>query len=313
MTSASDKLVEHLRLLLWSQWTELGVAGTTRNHKQVLLDPEALILVTAALADLDPRLRDESLDWCIRFGETISISRLRNLMRAGIGDLASFDVYAAEVNRAGRIKWPVSKKSVSPGSSETSRLVTSGKSQVPDLSRPALLRLRMRAIFGVGARADVLTELLLSSNKSASELAKMGYSKRRVASTLDELTRGGLLTRTEHGNMHRFELRVPEHLEALVGTLPIFNAQWGDCFRVLLELHALVQGQDGKSPRLRALAVNRSISKLHSELERLRWGAPVSVAAEDVWEQALKWILERAQCSAKGPPDERNVSSRAIF
>lgn len=167
------------------------MAGTIRNHQQVLLDPEALILFTAALADLDPRLRDESMDWCIRFGATISISRLRNLMRAGIGSIASFDAYASEVNRASRLTWPVSKKYGSPGSKEQCKHIPSGKSEAPDLSRPALLRLRLRAIFGVGARADVLTELLLSSNKSASELAKMGYSKRRVASTLDDLTRGG--------------------------------------------------------------------------------------------------------------------------
>lgn len=313
MTSPSDKLVEHLRLLLWSQWTELGVAGTIRNHQLVLLDPEALILLTAALADLDPRLRDESLDWCIRFGETISISRLRNLMRAGVGDAASFDAYATEVNRAGRLKWPVSKKLVSRRAKGRGKFVASGKSQAPDLLRPALLRLRLRAIFGVGARADVLTELLLSSRKSASELAKIGYSKRRVASTLDDLTRGGLLSRTEHGNTHRFELREPEHLETLVGTLPPYRAHWGDCFRVLLELHALVVGQTGKSQRLGALAMNRSISKLCSELERLRWGVPVSATADDLWEQGVQWTLDRVERSAKGPPDERNVSSRATF
>ncbi len=313
MTSPSEKFVAHLRLLLWSQWTELGVAGTIRNHQQVLLDPEALILSTAALADLDPRLRDESLDWCIRFGETISISRLRNLMRAGIGSTESFDAYASEVNRAGRMRWPVSKKYVSPGSKRPGKHIPSGKSQNPDLSGPALLRLRLRAIFGVGARADVLTELLLSSNHSASELAKIGYSKRRVASTLDDLTRGGLLARTTHGNTHRFELKVPEQLEALVGALPQYNAQWADCFRVLLELHGLVVGQEGKSPRLRALAMNRSFTRVCSELERLRWGMPVGVSVGDLWEKALTWTLDRAEHSAKGPPDERNLSSRTLL
>lgn len=124
---------------------------------------------------------------------------------------------------------------------------------------------------------------------------------------------GGLLARTEHGNTHRFELKVPEHLEALVGALPRYNAQWGDCFRVLLELHALVVGQERKSPRLRALALNRSFAKVCSELERLRWGMPVGVSAGDLWEKVLTWTLDRVERSAKGTPDERNLSSRAMF
>ena len=51
--------------LCWGAWSELGVSGWSRTHMTWAIDPEPLIVFTA-IADLDPRLRDEALDWCIR-------------------------------------------------------------------------------------------------------------------------------------------------------------------------------------------------------------------------------------------------------
>jgi hypothetical protein len=44
---------------------EVGVSGVFRRHGAWNIDLGPFIL-TAALADVDPRLRDESTDWCIR-------------------------------------------------------------------------------------------------------------------------------------------------------------------------------------------------------------------------------------------------------
>src|SRR3989339_2166034 len=69
----------HLLDLAWSLWTELGVAGTIRNHQNTLILLEELILFTSVVSEEDPRLRDEVIDWCVKFHHYISISRLKSL------------------------------------------------------------------------------------------------------------------------------------------------------------------------------------------------------------------------------------------
>src|SRR3954453_21288824 len=81
MTTYSAEFEHVLTDLAWSLWTELGVRGVARHHQSWSIDPEALIVLTASLARVDPRLRDESLDWCLRNQRYISRSRLKNIAR----------------------------------------------------------------------------------------------------------------------------------------------------------------------------------------------------------------------------------------
>ncbi len=310
MISTSEALGEAMRDLAWSLWTELGVSGTVRRHDQVLTDPEALILFTAALGDRDPRLRDESLDWCVRYGGAISVTRLKNLLGSGLGDQQALDGYASMVNQHTSLSWPVSKRlraaKTSPG-----RL--SGKSQEPDLRRrPALLRLRLRALFGVGARADVIAELLCGSSRSAAELAAAGYSKRGIANILDDLYRADLLSRTQVGNTHRFELKRPRDLEPLVGASPVYYAYWADCLEVLLVLDEMFREVAAKSERLKILAANRVIIDIADSLERLRWGVPVAADVSAYWQAIESWAIERATRAAQGPPDPERFCAQIV-
>ena len=52
--------------LCWGAWAELGVSGWGRTHQDWAIDPEPLVVFTVAVAESDPRLRDEVMDWCIR-------------------------------------------------------------------------------------------------------------------------------------------------------------------------------------------------------------------------------------------------------
>ena len=71
----------HAVELLWKQWTALGVAGVGNPAKQAI-DLEALIAFTPFVGQMEPRLIEESIDWCARIGTSfISISRLRQILR----------------------------------------------------------------------------------------------------------------------------------------------------------------------------------------------------------------------------------------
>ena len=76
------RLARYQNALMWGAWVEVGVSGWQRTHDTWAVDPEPLIIATAALGDADPRLRDEALDWCIHYGRYVSKVRLRNLLRS---------------------------------------------------------------------------------------------------------------------------------------------------------------------------------------------------------------------------------------
>src|SRR5579862_4860363 len=102
------QLDQHLLNLAWSLWTEIGVAGVKRHHQNVLIMMEELVLFTSVLSELDPRLRDESLDWCFQYHRFISVSRLKSLMndfKELIDD--PFSKFAAAFNSFSNGNWPV--------------------------------------------------------------------------------------------------------------------------------------------------------------------------------------------------------------
>jgi len=98
---------------------------------------------------LDPRLRDESIDWVLRCGTYVSNARLKNVVADwGLRENTLFREYAATVNAHGGARWPAARAKPLPFHSRARALLE-------DLARPALISLRIRAIFGVVARAGL--------------------------------------------------------------------------------------------------------------------------------------------------------------
>ena len=69
---------------------------------------EELIILTAVIAESDPRLRDEALDWCSRYHHFVSISRLRTLVKTfGEPVYMPFSVFAMTLNSIAQSNWPI--------------------------------------------------------------------------------------------------------------------------------------------------------------------------------------------------------------
>jgi hypothetical protein len=64
----------------WIQWIVLGVDAVGKRDEAVV-DPEALIALTAELGDADARLRDVSTDWCVAYGQYVNGARLKQVTR----------------------------------------------------------------------------------------------------------------------------------------------------------------------------------------------------------------------------------------
>lgn len=181
--------------LLWGAWSELGGSGWGRTHRDWVVDPEPLIVRTAEVADSDPGLRDEALDWCIHYWRYVSRVRLRGLLRGRTDEAAeAWGWFAATVNKHSTARWP--------GSTDEISYKITGRSSLTTMKQPSRAWLRMRAAFGVGARTEILRYFLSGpSLGSTTAIAEwVGYAKSNVVNECDALEKAGVLRRRHIGN-----------------------------------------------------------------------------------------------------------------
>jgi hypothetical protein len=193
MKSTYKDEVQNLALeTVWSLWSEAGLSGWARHHADTAIDVEPLIIATAWLGQFDARLLEEAFDWCVLNSRFVSAVRLRNLL-ATVNDPVrnAFGAFSATVRSRKKVSWP--------GTGRTLELSVTHRSTVPDLRRPALLQLRLRAVFGVTARAEILRRMLPEPSRffGIAELAlHAAYGKDNVADALDLLSLAAITTET---------------------------------------------------------------------------------------------------------------------
>ncbi len=90
----------------WIQWIALGVDALGESDDDVV-DPEALIALTAEVGDADARLRDVSTDWCVAYGRYVNGARLKQVTRELGTPLEAIGEYVATVAAAGGPAWPM--------------------------------------------------------------------------------------------------------------------------------------------------------------------------------------------------------------
>lgn len=285
--------------LAWSLWTELGVPGVVRRHTAFAIDPEPLVIWSAAVVSEDPRLRDLVFRWCRQHGGRLSASRLKGL-RAGMPTSAiqDFGGFVAALNSASTLRWPGADDGTPhwplPGDKAPLSL---------PLDRPALLRFRLRALAGVGTRADVLCELLATGRGwvGASDLADEGYTKRNVARVLAELESAGIARSRAKGNRLRFQLEAPQVFGRLVHARTGAVPRWTLIFRVLTLLTDLVERVHSGTPavlRVEAHKLRQKIGGLCAEL--LLPPPPKTSGNPEAYDCLLRWAAEQAVAIADG-------------
>ncbi len=237
----------------WGLWSQLGVSEWSDQHRCWFVDPEPLILFTAWLGDSDARLRDEATDWCVQFGSLASGTRLTNLLEGASRDTRSgFGEFAATVREHSAVRWR--------GARTPRSFVPTGRSRLESTAAPSRLSLRLRTIFGVSARAELIRLLICSDPipQVASDLvAGSGFKKRNVAEALHTLHLGGVLTATRVRNQLRYRLRDPAAWGPLLGELPVVWPRW----TLILPLMATVTDQlesiESASDRVRRVEMNK--------------------------------------------------------
>lgn len=295
---ASAKSVrEHILDTLWSQWRELGVAATApRRHSDDVIDPEPLIAFTAVHSALDPRLRDESIDWVLGHGSLVSRARLKNVLAGwGLSGNAPFREYAATVNAHGGAGWP------SAGAKPLS-FRSRSRSLLQDLAHPALLSLRIRATFGVGARAELIRALLSRRDlaMTAADLSvETSYGKRNVLNELESLRLAGVVTSFRAVNADRFSLAKRDGIVSLVGPFPERFTRWTQTFGVLHHLLDVAGGSEKRSNLQKAVDAVRLLDDRRDLLAAAGAHPPILPAGASAWPVFLEWATGYAKGVAR--------------
>jgi DNA-binding transcriptional ArsR family regulator len=282
---SSDAIRDSAFGLAWSLWTELGVPGVSRNHAHTVLDPEPLIMATPVLAAGDPRLMEQAFGWCSTHSSRISASRLKGLLSGAQEQVASqFSAFSRAMQVRG-VKWPIIGQADSM--SAPARLPS------PPLptERPSLLRFRLRALCGVGARADVLSELLASSGawRSAAELARLGYTKRNVTRVLSELVSAGIVSNRKEGNSLRYRLERPAPLEELAGGGGLVAPAWQPQLGLVTDLLGLIAQEHGPAS-VRRVEANKARDLLAANCHSIGAQTPPRTRGNpDAWEDIIDW------------------------
>lgn len=289
--------------LAWSLWGELGVDGRRRRHDWQAIDLEPLIIFTAAIGNLDSRLRANSMDWCIANARFASAFRLRNLAgQASAETRAAFGRYAATVKAHAKVPWP--------SLGDPLAIWTSERISEPDLRRPSLIQLRLRALIGVSARAEIIKLMLVdpSRGQAASTLAEAaGYGKGSVAQALDMLTMAGIVDVQPTANRLVYRLARPAELIDVLQWLPAVFPDWSPIFRIT---EAITEFGHIRSttPLARAADAQRTFQSIERDLQRLgiadqvpRAGGAASVTEFEHW--ALAFLADqcgRGETGASG-------------
>ena len=293
--------------LAWSHWAELGVNGRRRRHNWQAIDLEPLIIFTAYIGNIDSRLRANSIDWCIANARFASAFRLRNLaQKASAVTREAFGRYAATVKLHANVPWP--------SLGDPLAIWTSERIGEPDLHRPSLIQLRLRALVGVSARAEILKLMLADPERgqAASTLAETaGYGKGSVAQALDMLTMAGIVQVQPTANRLVYRLSRPAELVAVMQWLPAVFPDWSPIFRVTEAIVELGRKRS-TTPLSRVRDVQTTQQRIDHDLQRLGIAdqvplatGPASVTEFEHW--ALTFLAD--QCgSGEASPAAREMS-----
>lgn len=263
LTEFKDTVLNRLLDLLWRQWTAIGVPGYSSYEESNVVDPEPLLMLTLTVARYDARLFDEVMDWLDVNGEFLNVQRLQNLAKdydyqakaqlsAAAQILGTRSSYALKWNKLASEyshKEPVpfffmkdGRPMPLPAAMDDAfrnhgllRPVykSKGLSQpFPGEGMPALL-LRLRALFGVNIRCEILCLLGSVDEIHPSRIARLiGQAPRTTQNLLAGMVHSGAVqvrtrAREKFYSLSRDtldNLLRPEGPTPWVNSVPLFRA-----------------------------------------------------------------------------------------
>jgi hypothetical protein len=296
------EFVERLVVFLWKQWAQLGLASASVEIRDGwVIDPEGLLLLSATYARYDPRLFDEVIDWLNQNANFINVPRLKSLIRrydfqngavvAALGSVVkernsslrwSFP-NPEEPKGAEILFWNADGKSLAdfgnPDEIFLRHGFKRGRLKLRGLSRrfnpvmPECALLRIRALFGISARAEIMLYLLTHEMAHPSGIAReTGFSQKNVQDTLVDMAASGFVHAAQlEGRKKSYFIRKNHRAPFLYQSgRPPRWVTWPPLFRGFELLHSVLRnlGVTAMSRRLQASELRILSSQLRSLFAR---------------------------------------------
>ena len=212
--------------------------------------------------------------------------------------MTAFEEYASTVRARARVNWP--------GSGIARPYHPTGRSRLDSLDRPALFGLRLRALFGTGARAEIIRVLASSPDHafSAADLAdEVAFTKRAVDLEIESLRLAGLVTWTVLHRRRHFRLARPDDLLEFVGSRPQWLPRWAPMVRVLLGGLRLVGRVEASAPIVRTVEARQYLREMQSDIDQAEFVQPeASPEATGYWDELERWLQWLTSALAAGDP-----------
>ena len=210
----SNQFQQQVTDLIASHWEQLGVGLTPGNRAQAdtWIDLESLMAFTLLVPHGDKRILEGALEWTIQNRNAINTSRLKrvgNLLagsrpqynRKSVQDLLN-DIASGDMDRfVQRVAEQMS----------TTFYSTRGILGAVNLANPRLTQLKLRAMFGINARAEILMYLLQHPSQNSNAMARqIGFAQKQVYLILENWTAAGIVRRIQQGRAGNYSLTRPE-------------------------------------------------------------------------------------------------------
>jgi hypothetical protein len=248
LKKSKDEFQEQIFEFLWQQWSSLGIAGLTEARDDRIIDPDALLLFSLSVCRYEPRLFDEIIDWLFQNGHFINVQRLGQIQKKYnflCGPQLSAIAELLSKNSKYKLKWSglAEKYCQEPPESlffdkdgvplpcpqnkdanhefinhglKRSNIKLREYSQSFSMQRPACLLLRLRALVGINARAEILCLLASFNEIHPSRAAKQtAYYQKTIQTTLLEMAQSGII-QTRTSKKEKFYRLKPKVLDALL-------------------------------------------------------------------------------------------------
>lgn len=309
--------LENVLDFLWRQWSALGIVGGARTEDAWAIDPEALLIFSLEMSRYEPRLFDEVLDWMVVNGKWIDNQRLRGIIRHNnenasrlMSAVASF--VSKEAGTYER-KWrPFSSlHKYSPINRAETLFRTKEGLPYPEprnpskffldygflreqvsirkLTRPVSIasrsnvRFLLRALFGIGSRAECILYLLTHEAGHPAEIAKaIGISFMGARHALVDLSDSGLiLTRIKGKRRIEYWVSQKRWWEFLSGVnfeeirIPVW-LDWIALFSALMNVwDVLGEVEKTESEYMRSSKLRESMETINREFVKSGLDVPV--------------------------------------
>jgi hypothetical protein len=255
LKSCKETFRELLLDFLWRQWSALGVAGHAESNGLQVIDPEALIVLTASIGRHDSRLFDEALDWMQSNSAFLNVQRLNTICKSEpfTGGRA-LSAIAGVLNRGtDALKWKRLAQNLQQSISPSTKVTPSnpepffflfdgrpfpdykkrdpyfltygfsrGPLQLRGLSRQFQptkspnLWLQLRALLGINARCEIILYLLSHESGHPSQIAREAYFfQKTVQDTLVDMLASGVVEYRQKGKEKHYWIKQEPWLRML--------------------------------------------------------------------------------------------------